>query len=80
MHVDQLGGDTWISGYQTKLAAFAAVLDDSFNLGTIDITHVNPVVYSRTRHQRGEDPHAFRVTSATANTKAHWLKTRMSTP
>jgi len=46
----------------------------------VDITHVNPVVYSRKRHRDGLTPYTFRVTSATVNPKSHWLRSRTSSP
>ena len=60
--------------------ALAAKLDDSFDLGSIIITHVNPVVYSRTRRLRGESTWTFKVTSATANHQVRWLKSRLTAP
>lgn len=66
--------------YWTNLAALAAKLDDSYDLGTIDITHVHPVVYSRTRHERGQTPYVFRVTSGSVNPQVRWLKSRLSSP
>lgn len=68
------------SGVQPYLDAFAALLDNSFDLGTAQITHVNPVVYSRKRHQQGASPYTFRVTSAVAKTRPTWLRSRLTTP
>jgi hypothetical protein len=70
----------WISGAVTKYVALAAVLDDSFDLGTINVTHVNPVVYSRKRHAAAESPYTFRVTSATLSPQIKWLRSRLSAP
>lgn len=70
----------WSSGYMGYANAFAALLDDSVDVGTVFITHVNPVVYSKTRRQRLESPYTFRVTSVTVNKRAHWLRSRMTSP
>jgi hypothetical protein len=75
-----LSDGSWSSTYMTLLSAFAATLDDSFDLGSVFPTHVNPVVYSRKRHLEDADPWAFRVTSATVNTKPHWRRSRMTSP
>lgn len=72
--------DVWNSSILTALDAFAALLDDSMDLGAITPTHLNPVVYSRTRRQRSEDPYTFRLTGATVNRTPKWLRTRMTTP
>lgn len=76
----QLAGNVWQNSYVAICQNFADLLDNSFDLGTVDITHVHPVVYSRTRHQRGQTPYTFRVTSATANHSYKFLRSRQSTP
>lgn len=75
-----IDGNFWATGFQSAYNAFAAVLDNSFDLGTVIITHVNPVVYSRTRRQRAQTPYTFKVTSATANHQVRWLKSRLTAP
>lgn len=75
-----VGNDVWTAAYLNLLNLFAATLDDSFDLGTLQITHVNPVVYSRTRHLRGQTPFTFRVKSASANPQVRWLRSRLSSP
>lgn len=70
----------WNTAHQTAYNALAAKLDDSFDLGTLFITHVNPVVYSRKRHKDGLTPYTFRVSSASLNTTPHWLRSRMTKP
>jgi len=80
---DQQANGLWHTdgGYWTAwLVPLAALLDNSFDLGSVDPTHVNPVVYSRTRHQRGDSPYTFRVTNATANPQVRWLKSRLTIP
>lgn len=75
-----VGNDVWTAAYLNLLTLFGATLDDSFDLGTLQITHVNPVVYSRTRHLRGLTPFTFRVKSASANPQVRWLRSRLSSP
>lgn len=79
---DQTNGDAWAASgtYKLALDAFALLLDNSFDLGSILVTNVNPVVYSRTRRARGESPWVFRVTSATVNPQARFLHSRLSVP
>lgn len=73
-------GRVWSTTYQALLDSFAALLDDHMTLGSINATDLVPVVYSRTRHIRGDSPYSFNVSGATANPVPHWLRTRMSTP
>lgn len=75
-----VNGDVWTSTYQSLLQAFADLLDNSFELGSVNPTTVNPVVYSKTRRQRAETPYTFRVTNATANPRVHWLRSRTTSP
>ena|SRR5215467_4279201 len=70
----------WTSTFLALLQSFADTLALGFDLGTIDITHVNPVVYSRTRHKRSESPYTFKVTAAKANPQIRWLRSRLSSP
>lgn len=75
-----VGNDVWTAAYLNLLNLFAATLDDTFSLGTLQITQVNPVVYSRTRHLRGQTPFTFKVKSASANPQVRWLRTRLTSP
>lgn len=76
-----LSGDTWHSGYVALLQSFAALLDNSFDIGDPPFnTHVNPMVYSRTRRKRAEEPWVFRVKTATVNPQARWQRSRLSVP
>lgn len=68
------------SSYLTTLANLCAVLADEIDLGSLIITQLNPVVFSRTRLLAAEDPVTFKVTSATANPVPHWLRSRMTNP
>lgn len=75
-----MASSQWEASYLGSLQAFADKLEESFDLGTLFITHVNPVIYSRTRHVRSQEPHHFAVTSATANPQVRWLRSRLSAP
>lgn len=75
------GGTLAQSGtYWNALTAFAARLDDSLSVGTISPVTVWPVVYSRTRHQRGVEPWAFHVTEATPKRYPKWRRSRTTAP
>lgn len=76
----KLSGRAWTTGTLDNWNVLAALLDNSFDLGAITPTHVNPVVYSRTRHIRGENPYTFRVTGATVSSRPRWLRSRGTTP
>lgn len=76
----ELNGQDWIAGYLTLLDNLAAVLSDSFSLGSLFPTTVNPVVYSRKRHVALETPYTFKVTGATTNAQVKWLRSRMTSP
>lgn len=77
---DYVSNNVWSGSGNTALQALCALLDDSIDEGGAFPCTLVPVVYSRTRAQRAEDPFAFNVTSATLNPRVHWLKSRMSTP
>jgi hypothetical protein len=70
----------WAGAYATAGHAFAAKLDDSFSLGTVQAADVHPVVYSRTRRLKGFAPWTFRVTSGTFNLRPHWRRSRGTSP
>lgn len=73
-------GGLWSAAFQTSMNDFAALLDDSMDLGAINPTHLNPVVYSRTRHLRGQDPYTFRVKTVKVNPRPGYLRSRLSAP
>lgn len=75
-------GDQWdtSSGMVLAYQAFAALLDDTVAFGGIGTGHYNPVVYSRTRRQRGNTPYTFQVTSAHLNPQVRWLRRRTTSP
>lgn len=80
MQASAVNGDQWAAGYQGYLDLLVPLLDDQLDIGFPNASQINPVVYSRTRHQRGQAPYTFRVTSATVNHVPHWLKSRMTSP
>ena len=73
-------GDSWDSSYQSAAATFCALLDDTHDFGTISISTLKPVVYSPTRHKRGDDPWTFQVKSAQLNPNVRWLRSRLTSP
>lgn len=61
----------------TSLAALGTRMTQSFNNGsTFQTVTLHPVIYSRTRHQRGETPYTFRITSHSVSPKPRFLRTR----
>lgn len=75
-----VNGKALTGAYLTALQTWAALLDNSFDLGTVDITHVHPVVYSRTQREQALTPYTFRVTAASVNTVPKYLRSRMTAP
>lgn len=80
------GGETFTQGrlftneYVNAGNSLAGVLDDQLDIGTFQVTHLNPVVYSRKRHQAHQDPFTFRVQSAKLNLRPKWRRSRGTTP
>lgn len=70
----------WGSTYLTAANALAAKLDDSYDVGTFPDVMLNPVVYSRTRHNAGLSNYTFKVTAGIARTTPHWRRSRMTAP
>lgn len=71
----------WQQAYiDAVYAPFAAKLSSSYDLGAVTPTHMHPVIYSRTRHQRSEDPYTFQVVSAALKVRPTWLRSRATTP
>lgn len=66
--------------YLTGLDAFAAKLDDDYEIGTVSVTSVIPVVYSRTRHARGQNPPWFQVEAGVVRNAQRWRRSRLSVP
>jgi hypothetical protein len=75
-------GRLWATagGYWAALQAFAALLTDVIDTGGVGAVDLNPVVYSRTRHNASEDPFTFQVTQAIATRVPHWRRSRSTAP
>lgn len=74
-----LGTDGYIDGTTvawTNLNAFAALMDDELDYGTVIISHSRPVVYSRRRRQLGRSPWTFKVDHAVVRGLPHFLHSR----
>lgn len=70
----------WKAAYKDAVAGLLELIPTGFDMGTFLPTHVNPVVYSRTRHTRGQSPYTFHLSNATLNSQPHWLRSRMDIP
>jgi hypothetical protein len=75
-----INNNAFTAGWLAGVDALCALLDDSFDLGTVFVTHVNPVVYSKTRRVRSQSPYTFRITQVTSNDVPTWLRSRMTSP
>jgi hypothetical protein len=75
-----IAGNAWSSAYRAQLEAWAAGLSTVISLGGTLPSHLNPVVYSRTRRSRATPPWTFQITSATLGIQPRWLRSRMDTP
>lgn len=75
-----LASRLWGSSYFPLVQSFAALLDDTMSLGSTLPTTLNPVVYSRTRHNRGESPFTFQMVEAIPRSTPSWRRSRMTVP
>lgn len=78
-----MGGDGLIapSGFLgLALTSFEALLDDDISHTTVGVLRwkLHPVIYSKTRRTREQDPWTFRVSRAQHALRPHWLRTRRS--
>ena len=73
-------GNTFGGAYLTNANTLAALLDNSFDLGSVLITHCHPCVYSPTQYKQGLAPVYYDVTSATVNPVCRFVKSRMTSP
>jgi hypothetical protein len=64
--------------YWLQLQAVRDALDDVVDTGTFLITHLNPVVYSRTRHNASLEPFTFRITGGIIRDAPRWRDSRQS--
>lgn len=70
----------WQQTLVTNIQGLANLFATSFGVGDINVTTTKPVIYSRTRHQRGNTPYVFPVSHATANPQPAWLRSRGTAP
>ena len=77
---DRAGISSWDTTAINALQAFADVMNDSIDLGAINPSQAVPVVYSRTRHERAQDPWTFDVTTVSVNHAPKYLRSRTTTP
>jgi len=77
---DRVSANVWDSTMLSILNSLCGVLDDSISEGGTFPPTLVPVVYSRTRAVRAQDPFAFDVVSLSVNPKVHWLRSRMTSP
>jgi hypothetical protein len=63
------------------LQGFANAAIGIFAVGTPPFeTTIRPVIYSRTRHQRGQSPFTFNLSGATVKVQPTWLRSRATAP
>jgi hypothetical protein len=74
------GSKQWTGTFYTALQTFAALLDDAISAGSFAPTILNPVVYSRTRHERGFTPYTFRIVEAIPRQDPRWRRSRTTAP
>lgn len=77
-HLD--AGGNWEATTVAAIQDYANKLAESFGVGDVNVTTCKPVIYSRTRHQRGQSPFVFPVSSAIVNPRPTWLRSRRSSP
>jgi hypothetical protein len=71
----------WSDTFLAQLQGFANACLTEGHIGQdpFDTTLI-PVIYSRTRHVRGQDPHTFKVTGVSVRPNPHWLRSRTTAP
>ena len=80
-YAEQMADENHISSSQVAaLNSFGGVLPDGYDLGTLLITHVNSVVYSRRRDSLHLDPFTFPILGHKVNTRVMWRRSRVSVP
>jgi hypothetical protein len=70
----------WTGSYLTTVQTLAALLDDTYSLGSVNPTVVLPIAYSRVQHARGADQPWAQITSGVPRTVAKWRRSRLSAP
>lgn len=81
---DMDGSGKWSAAgdYRTACVAFANLLDDNIqhDVAGVHAWHLQPVIYSRTRRKRGQDPYYFFVHSAIVKQDPRWVNRRRTSP
>lgn len=78
---DKVPGGNWGTTFLAQLQAFANACITIFAVGTPPFeTTIRPVVYSRTRHERGQTPFTFNLTGTTVRPHPTWLRSRGNIP
>lgn len=74
------GSQLWTSSFLTALNALAAIFDDDYEVGTVSVTSVIPVVYSRTQAAKGATQPWAQIEAGTVRLKPSWRRSRMTAP
>lgn len=75
------GGNWYALGqYWSQAKTFLDELMESHDWDLLSDGHLDPVVYSRTRRQRGDDNWFFDISAYIMRSKQHFLRSRMSAP
>jgi hypothetical protein len=80
MNTAYLTDGNWSGLYVEKLGDLASVMSQTTELGDLQPTTLRPVVYSRHRAELNQDPFTFDIVGAVPRLKAHWLRSRQSSP
>lgn len=82
--VDMDGAGNWKAGgtYTSAVEALAALMNDDIQhtVLAVNVWHLQPIIYSRTRRKRGQTPYYFALKSATAKRDPRWLRRRVTAP
>ena len=68
------------TSYWTAVSALATSYADKLDNVFSETGDINPGVYSRIRHARGDTPYFFELTGAVATRKPRWLRRRETSP
>lgn len=79
--LDLAANGVWSTTFLAQLQGFANACLGHFTVGSAPFeTTIRPIVYSRTRHVRGETPFTFEVSGVTVRSQPHWLRSRTTAP
>lgn len=74
------GSAQWTGNFLTACQALAAIFDDDYEIGTVSVTSVIPVVYSRVQHAKGASQPWAQIQAGTVRLKPSWRRSRMTSP